>query len=634
MSSKYLAILKEKFGFNEFRDPQEKIINYLIKDKKDVLAIMPTGKGKSLCYLFPPVYLKKTAIIVSPLISLQDDQCMGLIEKEIPAVVLNSNLKGSKRSVEMTKILDNLYRIVFMTPEFISGNPEFLQEMNEKNKPCLIAIDEAHSISTWGHDFRIEYRNLKSLKVVFPDIPTIAVTATATPQVKDDIKNQLCLINPIILTTSFDRPNIFITVKEKNFDTISVKETNEITGKTKNKDKVIANIKKDIIPLLDMENSNIIYTITRKEAEEINDLLFEEKIKSAVYHAGLSDKKRKEVHHQFIHDEIKVIIGTIAFGMGIDKPNIRNVIVYGCPSDIETMYQEIGRAGRDTLPSSAYIFYCTKDFVMNKLLIDKIGNTEYKNSKMTMKNKMEKMLKIQTCRRKYILDYFGKTDIPNVPVPADQCCDNCKAAIQHEKENSRDYTKERNLLVGLCEKVSLGSTKLINILQGSDTIKPEHKKLIYFGKGKDHSNKWWKSFTEVLVDKGHLAQKSIPNFTGFVLNANKTIEFEGNFLIVPTQEMIKEEQLPVVIKGHVEEEQLRKALIKLRDEYAEKLKIPPHNIIPDNSIIGLCKNKPLLEKDLIKIDGITLAIVKKYGKEIVQIIKDYNSFNQTMSNFH
>jgi RecQ family ATP-dependent DNA helicase len=596
--------LKKYFGFNSFRDPQETIIRKLIEDKKDTLAIMPTGKGKSLCYQFPAVYLKKTALIVSPLISLQDDQVMGLVEKGISATVLNSNLRGAKRDKIMKDVMANEYRLVFITPEFVSGYSDYLENLYDQGHICLIGIDEAHSISTWGHSFRSEYRNLHTLRSIMPGVPMLAVTATATDNVRKDIITQLCLKNPFEITTSFDRPNIFIAVREKS------------------------DPEKDILPLLDLNASNIIYTITRDDAEKLNDTLRANKINSQVYHAGMTDKKRKEVHHAFIFDECKVIIGTIAFGMGIDKPNIRNVIVYGCPSDIETMYQEIGRAGRDGLPSNAYIFFTKKDFIIHKFLIEKIKENQYQSTKVGLLKKIGDFLKISGCRRNYVLNYFGKNE--NVDNP--HCCDNCEAMKTKVKILGRDYTKEKDLVIKAVVKLSVGANKICDTLVGSNaqTIQPWMKKLDFYGAGNEHNKSWWMGFLGLLEENGKVLYHKPEGFNGFILKAGENTD--GTFIAVANQQMVREEQdLKVNKVTVVDEDELYKLIIKIRDELSVKHAVPPVAILPDTAVIGLWKNKPENEKEFLKINGVNKLISSKYGPKFIEAIKTWKAFNTMTS---
>lgn len=596
--------LKKYFGFNSFRDPQETIIRKLIEDKKDTLAIMPTGKGKSLCYQFPAVYLKKTALIFSPLISLQDDQVMGLNEKGISATVLNSNLRGAKRDKIMKDIMANEYRLVFITPEFVSGYSDYLENLYDQGHICLIGVDEAHSISTWGHSFRSEYRNLHTLRAIMPDVPMLAVTATATENVRKDIITQLCLKKPFEITTSFDRPNIFIAVREKS------------------------DPEKDILPLLDLNASNIIYTITRDDAEKLNETLRENKISSQVYHAGMTDKKRKEVHHAFIFDECKVIIGTIAFGMGIDKPNIRNVIVYGCPSDIETMYQEIGRAGRDGLPSNAYIFFTKKDFVIHKFLIEKIKENQYQSIKVGLLKKIGDFLKISGCRRNYILNYFGK----NENVENSHCCDNCEAMKTKVKILGKDYTKEKDLVIKAITKLGVGANKICDTLVGSNaqTIQPWMKKLDFYGAGSDHSKSWWMGFLTLLEENSKIVYHKPEGFNGFVLKVGENTD--GTFIAVANQQMVREEQdLKVNKVTIVDEDELYKLIIKIRDELSVKHSVPPVAILPDTAVIGLWKNKPENEKDFLKINGVNKLISSKYGPKFIEVIKTWKGFNSMVN---
>lgn len=593
-------VLKDKFGFNSFRHPQKEIIENVLK-KRDQIAIMATGKGKSICYQFPPVYLNKTAIIISPLISLQDDQSLSLSEKDIPVVVLNSNLKGNKRTITFQQVKENYYRIVFITPEFLDTQQEFLRELTDI---CLIAVDEAHCISSYGHNFRPSYRKLSIIRLLFPDVPIIALTATATPEVKQDIITQLKLKKVVETQTSFDRANIYLECRKKTENTIN-----------------------DIKPLLDLDNSNIIYCLTRKDTEEVAEELNNAGIKSGIYHAGLSTKIRQECHIDFSYDRVKVIVASIAFGMGIDKPNIRTIIVYGCPQDIESMYQQIGRAGRDGLPSRAFIFYSDKDYYVNKSLLEHLQNVNYKQHKMALLGKIFKFVKIQECRRKFIMEYFGEklVDFPEL------CCDNCHTEKDKFKKLCIDLTAEYNLLKSLLNKVSLGINKISLILVGSNNqiITPKLKKLSEYGKGNNYSSKWWCGFIELLLEKDYVV-KSLGEFP--VLSLNK--ELEDNLLLIPNKTMNKETEVVKVnqIEGNVSEKELYNLLMNVRDELSQKYNIPPASIVSDTTIKSMCHNKPITDKEFLKLDGVDITRLKKYGSSFIETIKNYNSFNSMFKN--
>ncbi|KAJ6361108.1 hypothetical protein OIU77_005023 [Salix suchowensis] len=336
-----LSTLKQYFGYASFRPSQKEVIDQIL-DKRDCLAVMATGSGKSLCYQVPPLLLEKTAIVISPLISLMQDQVMSLKQRGIRAEFLGSaQTDGSVH----TKAQSGHFHLLFMTPEKACSTPlSFWLELLEAGI-CLFAVDEAHCISEWGHDFRVEYKQLHKLRDVLLDVPFVGLTATATENVRIDIINSLKMNNPYVAVGSFDRKNLFYGVKHFNRSLQFVDELVQEISKYARK-----------------AGSTIIYCTTIKDVEQIHKSLQEAGIKTGIYHGQMSSKAREESHRSFIKDELLVMVATIAFGMGIDKPNIRQVIHYGCPKSIESYYQESGRCGRDGIPSVCWLYYSRADF--------------------------------------------------------------------------------------------------------------------------------------------------------------------------------------------------------------------------------------------------------------------------------
>lgn len=367
----HLDCLKKFFGHSDFRPTQWQIIRSVMEDRRDNCVIMATGYGKSLCYQFPAVYLGGITVVVSPLISLMQDQVLALTIANISACLLGS--AQSNKNIE-SEILNYDYRLVYMSPEYISvGGLELLRRLG--NAITLIAIDEAHCVSQWGHDFRITYRNLGKIRDALPTVPFLALTATATKRVLADISNNLRLRQPQILCTGFDRPNLEFIVRRKS--------------------KLMW---ADLSPfcMSDAGGSLIIYVLTRRKAESIAELFQGNGVHCEAYHAGLPLKKRKDVHQQFVRDKLRIIVATVAFGMGIDKPDVRCVIHYGASKDIESYYQEVGRAGRDGQPSKCVMFFNTSDFIFHRQLQMKSNIQQTKNDLLQV---MEDFCRSTNCRR-------------------------------------------------------------------------------------------------------------------------------------------------------------------------------------------------------------------------------------------
>ena len=485
----YKKALKTHFGFDEFRDKQLEIIKYILEDKRDCSVVMATGSGKSLPFQFCSVYSKKTVLVISPLISLMNDQLMKLKNLNISACSLNSTVDNK---IKLKKeILENKYRLVYVTPEYITKQHTFIQELVEKDVLCLFSVDESHALSTWGMDFREAYRKLNCLKELAPTIPILALTATATLRVQKDIISHLGLDKPAIIRTSFDRPNLVIKVKPKGPDPM-----------------------KDLLPLIKENERCIIYCQTRDKTDEIAELLKKNDISCLSYHAGMNSDDREDVHNKFANNEIAVICATIAFGMGIDI-TIRRVIHYGIPKNMESYYQEIGRAGRDGIESYCFLLYSLPDMTTNNYFINQISNVAYRNNQMQLALVMKNYIFSSQCRRKYILEYFGEEYKP------DNCgnCDNClnkKDIVMH------DFAKEAALLFQVSNLTNnvYGGGMLINILRGSGSkkIPAQYAKNKLFGTGKDHTDKWWKMLLMFLVNDGYFKEKPISGGHAFTLS--------------------------------------------------------------------------------------------------------------------
>jgi Werner syndrome ATP-dependent helicase len=489
--NEYNKILKKYFGYSSLKEEQYTVIDNIINKKRDVCAILATGFGKSICYQLPVLISKKSVIVICPLIALMKEQGDEMITKGIPVCVFNGDT--SKEDIELyeNELFAGEHKLIYMTPEYFIKSKKLVKKLEKVDNLCMICVDEAHAVSTWGLDFRPSYTQLNIIKE-WVNVPILTLTATASAKVREDIQNILNMDNPLELIGNFDRPNLFIKILPK-----------------KN------NIIDDISDLLKKYKDDyvIIYCKTRDETEKVAQLINAEGIECYAYHAGLKTSMRNDTQQNFNDGTYKCIVATIAFGMGINIPNVRLVIHYNCPKNIESYYQEIGRAGRDGKPSECYLFYSNKDFVVNRYFLKSIQNPVYKNYQEEQVRFIEKYIYTDECRRKIILKNFNQ-EVEN--------CTNCDNCLRNKQDIKKvEYSRQLYLFLGLLKRINdkFGMTTIINILIGKGNIKDVLKTNVEFGEGINYGNlEWWKSFTRTLINEDLIKENQVTGFFGSTIS--------------------------------------------------------------------------------------------------------------------
>jgi ATP-dependent DNA helicase RecQ len=591
--------LHHYFGYTNFRLNQEAIIKTVLQ-KKDALVLMPTGGGKSICYQLPAVMQEGVTIVVSPLIALMKDQVDALKLNGIPAAFLNSTLSFQEQDRILQQLRNNNLKLLYVAPERLVGANQFIQFLQQV-RVSMFAIDEAHCISQWGHDFRPEYLVLGELKKQFPSIPLIALTATADALTKQDIISKLGFTDATLFENSFNRPNINYYVKPK------------------------AGYLHEIVEYLKMHNneSGIIYCLSRAATEKLADDLNAEGFTAVAYHAGLDKKTREDRQDAFLKDDIRVIVATIAFGMGINKSNVRFVIHADLPKNIEGYYQETGRAGRDGLKSDAVLFYSPGDVFKLKNFARVEGNPEQTRIMTKKLDEMAAFCETKTCRRKYLLNYFNEQ-------AADFCgsCDVCLSDYERV-----DATVEAQKVLSAVSRLQerFGMNYIIDFLRGSSTTKEEHRSLKTFNIGREISKDQWKFYIRQMIGTQFL-QQSEGEYPVLKLTEKswKVLKGEERLFLVKSvkenKELVQSQQRPAASYPD-----LLLELKELRDQLARKSKVPPDLIFSDATLVELASYLPLNVADLGKISGFGNVKLGMYGADFLRVIKSYCSDNKLSS---
>jgi ATP-dependent DNA helicase RecQ len=601
-----LKILQQRFGYASFRLHQEAIIQSVLQ-KRDTFVLMPTGGGKSICYQIPALIFEGLTIVISPLIALMKDQVDSLRLNGIEAAYLNSTQSSQVQDEILTKAKNGELKLLYLAPERLIGNSAAFLNALTGFKISLIAIDEAHCISHWGHDFRPEYLMLAKLKETLPHVPVVALTATADKLTQKDILEKLDLRDPAIFISSFNRPNIRYSVEPK----------------TKNIDRLLEFINKR------KDEAGIIYCLSRKSTEALAYELVRHGFKALPYHAGLERELRSKHQEMFLRDEAKIVVATIAFGMGINKSNVRYVVHMDLPKSIESYYQETGRAGRDGLNSEALLFYAAADLLKLKRFV-KIENNEAQTEIVLKKlDQMATFGELVTCRRKYLLNYF------NEELPA--YCGNCDVCL--ESVSLVDGTilaqKAISAVVRLGEHFGIGY--VVDFLRGSNSekIRHEHKGLKTFGSGADRSKEQWMKTIQELIERGYLL-KTIGKYPVLKLSEKSYAVLKG------LEKVMLSTPSPIIISEPIHSEEnkvvyetaLYSALKTIRKELSLKENVAPYIVVSDATLVELATYLPQNIQELSVISGFGNVKIDKYGSAVLEQIQRYCLLHNLTSRMH
>ena len=602
-----LQTLKTYFGYDSFRPLQEEIIRHIL-DGNDALVLMPTGGGKSICYQLPALLREGTAVVVSPLISLMKDQVEALCANGISAGALNSSNDETENAALRRACTEGRLKLLYISPEKLLAEANYLlRDMHIS----LFAIDEAHCISQWGHDFRPEYAQMGILHQQFPHVPIIALTATADKITREDIIGQLHLNHPRTFISSFDRPNLSLTVKRGY--------------QQKEKSKTIL----DFIARHPGE-SGIIYCMSRSKTESVAQMLQKQGIRTSVYHAGLSPSLRDKAQDDFINDRVQVVCATIAFGMGIDKSNVRWVIHYNLPKSIESFYQEIGRAGRDGLPSDTLLFYSLADLILLTKFATESGQQNINLEKL---QRMQQYAESDICRRRILLSYFGEI--------ADHDCGNCDVCKNPPERFDGTVIVQKALSAIVRTDQQIGTGVLVDILRGNmspEVVGKGYQQLKTFAAGRDVPARDWHDYLLQMLQLGYFEIAYNENNHLKITSAGSDVLFgraTARLVVIRREETnetkrgrkrkatVPAQELPLGLPN-TENEALFEALRKLRKRLADEEALPAYIVLSDKVLHLLSTSRPTNLEEFGNISGIGEYKKKKYGKEFINLIRKYS----------
>jgi ATP-dependent DNA helicase RecQ len=585
--------LRQVFGLPDFRPHQREIIEHVVGGG-DALVLMPTGGGKSLCYQLPALHRQGLCIVVSPLISLMKDQVDALLANGVNAAMYNSSLDAATARSVLARLHAGELDLLYVAPERMM-RPSFIRIL-EAIGVGLIAIDEAHCVSQWGHDFRPEYAALGELREIFSGTPLIALTATADPQTRQDIASVLGLAEARWFITGFDRPNIRYTVLEKHQPQSQLLRF-----------------------LQGRENeSGIVYALSRKRVEEVAAYLAERGYAAAAYHAGLSAEMRESVQERFVRDDLSIVVATVAFGMGIDKPNVRFVVHYDLPRHLEGYYQETGRAGRDGLPAEALLLFGLQDLAMARYQLEQSGNEQQKRIESHKLNAMAGFAESLTCRRRVLLGYLGESLAED--------CGNCDICLDPPERFDATEAARKVLSCVYRLRQSFGIKHVVDVLRGADNERVRkfgHERLSTYGIGMEFAHAEWLSIVRQLIHRGYLEQ-DIAAFSVLKLTPAAAAVLRGEEAVELARPRVKEKvvrkRAGAAAELSAKDLQLFDRLRELRKRLADERGVPPYVIFGDATLVEMSQRRPVSDDELLEISGVGQVKLERHGEAFLQAI--------------
>ncbi|MEH6533793.1 MAG: ATP-dependent DNA helicase RecQ [Photobacterium frigidiphilum] len=588
-------ILQDVFGYQSFRIGQQEVIEAVI-DGQDCLVIMPTGGGKSLCYQIPALIMPGITLVVSPLISLMKDQVDQLNANGVAAAYINSTMSREEVMETFLAMREGDLKLVYVSPERVLMR-DFIERLYE-TPLSMVAVDEAHCVSQWGHDFRPEYAALGTLKQHFKNLPIMALTATADDTTRNDITSRLGLTNPHDYLGSFDRPNIRYTLLEKHKPMTQL--TRYLTGVR--------------------GQCGIVYCNSRKRVEQIAEKLRDSGVRAAAYHAGLDHGERGRVQESFQRDDIHIVVATVAFGMGINKPNVRFVVHYDIPRNIESYYQETGRAGRDGLPAEAVMFYDPSDLAWLRRCLDEKEDGAQKQVESHKLNAMGAFAEAQTCRRQVLLNYFGEY--------REEPCGNCDICLDPPKRFNAIEVAQKALSCVYRVNQSFGVGYVVEVLRGMQNQRIRehgHDKLTTYGIGREHSHEYWVSILRQLIHRGFLTQNILRSSTLQLTEKARSVlraEIELELAVPRLDVAARSAKSDKMANRHYDKKLFAK-LRKLRKAIADEEDLPPYVVFNDASLMEMAEILPTSQGEMLAINGVGHRKLEKYGSVFLGVIEEH-----------